>query len=466
MNLKNILTTLLLICCFQGMFSQSLQSAHHLELKKSTNYHQIMPAPKANARGLIVFATDKTSVTALRYTSVLYYTDSLTTDRPDIYEYDQIVGYSYNAEGQPSVYWAGVDHKKIQETYFDFEAKTVTDYFYELPLKDEEVLIIFSENNSFFIVTLPKLGSKLKLYIFNQGKYVQRTLDFSKFSFTDAGNKAISFNKLLDSYPLQKIEQDSYTPLPDTAGKLKFYVTAGTIAFTFSHNPAFTQLFTIDTATYAITEKIIPQTALKDAKTNAFLHNGNLYQVALNRDEIALSRTNIDSVQDTKTLKAGAEETIGFKNSPLLEQSNNRQNEFKNTKKFLRRANGGDAAVSVYQTPNDLLVVAGAVRYVVPAENVVMGVAAMAAAGIDPSEIFPQDIQTIYFESLFNDDFNIKDVPQQRLAADYIGQYLAQNERNISLQSIFKYDYYYVLAYYDARAKKYILVRFEDDFVR
>ncbi len=138
--------------------------------------------------------------------------------------------------------------------------------------------------------------------------------------------------------------------------------------------------------------------------------------------------------------KVGDKDTITFKNSPLLQQTDGRAGrEFKNTKKFLRRANNGDAAISVYQTPNDILVVTGAIRYLVPAENVVMGFAAMAAAGIDPSEIFPQNTQTVYFESLFDGNFNHKQLPQQRLAADYIGQYFAENGKNISLETVFHF---------------------------
>ncbi len=466
MNFKNILTALLVACCIQGVFAQAVLSSHNLDLKKLRDYHEIMPAPEANDHGRAVFAADKTTVTALRYTRVLYYSDSLAAPRPDEDEYDFMAGYSYDPNGQPSVYWASSNMKKMQEMHFNFESKKVTEYFYEFPFKDEDIISTFSENNSFYIITLPKLGAKLKLYIFNEGRYVQRMLDFSKFSFTDRNDKPASFNRLIDQYALQKVETGTYIQLPVTSSKIKLYVTGQDIVLSFNHNPSFTQLFTIDAATYSVTERIIPQVELKDGKANSFLLGENLYQVILNKGALALSRTNIDSLPLTKTLKAGAEEVIAFKNSGLLEQrENNRGGEFKSTKKFLRRANGGEAAISVYQTPNDLLVVTGAIREVVPAENVVMGVAMMAAAGIDPSSMFPANIQILYFESLFDDHFNHKPLPQQRLAADYIGQYMAQNEKNISLQTVFKYDYYYVMGYYDARAKEYILVKFQDDFV-
>jgi hypothetical protein len=465
MNFKNILTTLLIICCFQGIVGQSVLSTRNLELKKGRDYQEIVAAPEANYHGLTVFAGDKTGVTALRYTRVLYYADSLAAVRPDVNEYDLLAGYSYDTDGQPSAYWASNNLKKLQEVHFDFTAKAVTNYYYELPFKDEDVVTSFSENNSFYIITLPKLGARLKLYIFNQGRYVQRTLDFSKFSFTDADGNATSFTRLLKNYALQKTETGTYNPLPATVSKLKLYATKEAITLSFNQNPAQTQLFTIDAQTYVITEKVVKQIALKDGKSNSFLYGQDLYQVVLNKEELALSRVNLDSLQNTKTLKAGAEDNISFKNSALIEQTNNRQSEYKNTKRFLRRARGGDAAVSVYQTPNDLLVVTGAIRYIVPAENVAMGIAMMAAAGVDPSEMFPPDVQIIYFESLFDNDFNHKPLPQQRLAADYIGQYTAQNERNISLQTVFKYDYYYVMGYYDVKAKKYVLVKFQDDFV-
>lgn len=465
MNLKNILTTLLFVFFLHNGFSQSILSVHDLELKKLDSYHEIVPAPEAKSRALVVFAADRATVIALRYTSVLYYTDSLVTERPDEEDYDYIAGYSYDTNRQPSAYWVKNDFKKIQEIRFDFEKKAVSDYFYELPFKDEEIITTFSENNSFYIVALPKLGSKLKLYIFNNGRYVMRTVDFSEFNFTDADNNKASFNRLFDYYTLQKIDKGGYNPLPATVSKLKLYVTEDALTFSFNQNPLHTQLLRLDLESYAVTEKIVPQVQMEDAKSNSFLLGRHLYQVAFNRDEIALSRTHLDSLHSMRLLRAGREQVIGFKNSDLLIQmEDNRQGTFKNTKKFLRRANGGSAAISVYQTPNDLLVVAGAIRYIVPAQNAVIGVA-MATAGIDSSELFPPDIQTVYFESLFNDDFNHKPVPQERLAADYIGQYMAQYQRVISLQTVFKYDYYYVLGYYDAKAKKYVLVRFEDDFV-
>jgi hypothetical protein len=276
----------------------------------------------------------------------------------------------------------------------------------------------------------------------------------------------------LGEYTIQKIESDSYNPLPATAGKVKLYVSEKALQLTFDQNSLYTQIFTINTTNYGVTEKIIPQLVVKEGTSNSFLHDQKLYQVSLNEEELNLSATNIHTGEVLKTYEATKEDTISFKNSPLLEQTGDRRsNEFKNTKKFLRKAASGDAALSVYLTPNDVMVVTGTIRNVTPAGDLILGammtgatIATGAGSG-DMSGMFPGNTQTIYFESLFDDNFNHKPLPQQRLAADYIGQYIAGHEKAISLETVFPYDYYNVLGFYDAKAKKYVMVKFQDDFV-
>jgi len=472
MTIKKILTTLLISCCLQSAFSQSVLSVHDHELKKSRDYHEILTAPEAKNRGLVVFASDKNTVTALQYTRVLYYKDSLATERPDADEYQFMAGYSYNESGHPSAYWASPDFKKIQELHFNFETKTVTDYNFDLPFTDEEILSTFSRNNYFYILSLPKLGSKLKLYVFYEGRYLLRSLDFSAFTFKDTDNHPTTLSKLLGDYVVQKVESGTYNPLPATAGKIKLYVSEKAIQFTFDQNPLYTQVFTINTTNYSVTEKVVRQIVIKDGTANSFLHDQKLYQVSLNDEEISLSATNIVTGEILKTYEAGKDDTIAFKNSELLEQTADRRpGEFKNTKKFLRKAAQGEAAVSVYRTPNDIMVVTGTIRNIIPTGDLVLGVALSGAAiatGVgsgDMSAMFPGNTQTVYFESLFNDSFIHKPLPQTRLAADYIGQYIAGHQKSISLETVFPYDYYYVLGFYDSKAKKYVLVKFQDDFI-
>jgi len=470
MNLKKILTPLLLIVCLQGLFAQTLLSTQSLELKKPRDSQEILAAPEANNRGLTVFAADKNTVTALHYTRALFYKDSLVAPRPDS-DYEFMAGYSYTPDGSPQVYWASADYTKIQAVRYNFDDKTTADYFFEIPFKDEHLLTTFSNNNAFYMVTRIEKEDKLKFYEFTNDKYEAHTVDFSGYKFTDEDNVPTNFRRLLQDYPLQKIDSTAFNTMPNAVAKIKMYTAGSNILLTLDHNTGYTQLFTISTDTYAVTEKQVKQVVINDALTNSFYHSQRLYQLVLNEEQVSLSATDVATGEVIQQYKAGANDTITFKNSPLREQSGNkRPNEFKNTKRFLRRAASGDAAIAVYQTPNDLMVISGVLRNTVSAENVMLGIAVggmMVAGGYagDMSGLFDsENTESVYFESLFDQDFKHKPLPQQRLAADYLAQFINTHE-NMSLQTVFRFNYYFVLGYYDAKEKHFVLRKFEDDFV-
>lgn len=471
MTIKKILCCLIILCCLQPAFSQVVLSTHNHEMKKSGIYHDAMAAPEEQNHGLVVFAADKETVTALRYTRVLYYTDSLAAPRPGVNDYDMLAGYSYDENERPSAYWASVDFTKILEQRFDFDAADVTDYTFEMAYKDESILITFSDKNSFYIITKADKGSKLYAYVFNGGKYLKHPLDFSGFTFKNEDGKTVTLSGLLEQYGIHKMESPDFNPLAVTAGKIKLYLNKNGLQLTLDVNPGFTQLFNIST-NYSISEMTVPQKALEDGKSNSFVHDNKLYQVVLDKKELALTATNLLTGNELNTYRVGANDSIAFKNSDLLEQTDNKEAKvYKNTKKFLRKAAWGLPAVSVYKTPEDILVVTGAIRQSVPAGEVVLGSVATVAmvatgTGVDGFGMFNDHNQSIYFESLFDESFNHKPLPQQRLAADYIGQYMYEHRKQISLQTVFSYDYYMVLGYYDVKAKTYVLVKFQDDFVR
>jgi hypothetical protein len=471
MTIKKLLT-LIILCSLQPAFSQVVLSTHNLEMKKSGIYHDAMAAPEAKDRGLVVFAADKENVTALRYTRVLYYADSLAAPRPGVNDYDMMAGYSYDENQRPSAYWANVDFTKILEQRFDFDAADVTDYAFDMTYKDESIVITFSDNNSFYIITKSNKGSKLYVYVFNGGKYLKHPLDFSGFTIKNDKDKAVTLSGLLEQYGLQKMESPDFNPLAVTAEKIKLYLNEDAMQLTLDVNPGFTQVFTINSSNYSISELIVPQKVLEKGNSNSFIHSKKLYQVVLDKKELSLTATDLTSGSELNTYRVGADATITFKNSDLLEQTDNKTGKvYKNTKKFLRKAAWGLPAVTVYKTPEDFLVVTGAIRQSVPAGEVVLGSVATVAmvatgTGVDGFGMFNDHIQSIYFESLFDEGFNHKPLPQQRLASDYLGQYMYEHRKEIAKQTIFSYDYYMVLGYYDVKAEKYVLVKFQDDSLR
>ncbi|WP_131450766.1 hypothetical protein [Flavobacterium subsaxonicum] len=468
--MKKILTVLLVVGCFNGLMAQVMVSAHYLDLKKSKAHHEALAAKEANNGQLVVFASDKNTLTALQYNRALFYKDSISTPRPDA-AYEVMAGYSFNADGNPQVYWANHDYSKITALSFNFATKAVATTAMRLPIQEETVLTTFSENNSYYILTLPKEGEKLHLYIFNDGKYQVKTLDFSAFEFYDPENDVTKLNDLLRDYSFQKVESNAFNALPVAGSKIKLYVSPENMVLTLDHHPAVTQVFTIDTA-FAIKERLISQATLKQlGKSNSFYANQKLYQLKFNDDEIVMSAKDLATGRLLRSYTAGKEDTLTFTNSPLLIQTGNKPAaEFKSTKKWLSKAAQGSPAITVYQTPDDLMVVAGGLRNVVSTGDAILAVALTGAVvmnggyGGDGLGLFDsENVQSVYFESLFDDNFQYRPYQQTSLAIDHIGQFIGGN-KNISLETVIPYNGYYILGFYDAKAKKYVLLKFEDDY--
>ncbi|MEL1246359.1 hypothetical protein AAEO56_18950 [Flavobacterium sp. DGU11] len=461
--MKKILAVLLLLAFHTGQAQIPLFSTT-LELKRGTDYHQSLAATDTAYSQFAVFISDKESLKALRLNGALFFKDSLTTTRP-VKDYDFMAGYSFT-NGKPGVYWASADLKKLQGLYFDFENSTVGRANFEMPYaEDEEILTTFSEYNSFYILTLPAKKDELKCYIFNKGTYTIKTIDFSGFAFTNEKSKKTTLNALISYYSLQKIEAHGFTDLATSSQKIKLYALKDSFLLTLDHNPGYTQIFTINNEDYTITQKIYTHSVLTEsADANSFYIEGKLYQLKLNNEEIALTATTLSNTADSKNYHATAEETIGFKNSPLLSQTgNDSPDEFRDTKKFLRRAGSSGIAISVYRTPDDLLVTAGGVRTILPAGDVILGAGLVLAGG--SSDMFGDghELQTNYFESLFDDAFNHRPYVLPTLAIDNIGRYTGGN-KNLTLQTVTPFKGSYILGFYDTKARRYLLRKFDDEF--
>lgn len=99
--------------------------------------------------------------------------------------------------------------------------------------------------------------------------------------------------------------------------------------------------------------------------------------------------------------------------------------------------------------------------------GIASGVGTIATGG---STFFADDfmydglLQVNYFETHLDPKSQYLKREQEVLATDYIGQFLDQN-KDATLASSFKFKDHYILGYYDSKAKKYVLRKFQDDFI-
>ncbi len=449
---------LLLLLTSWHSIGQIQMTATKTGLHKREGQHQALMATDTANSQIVAYLADKEQVKVLRYNRAVFFKDSLVTKRPAS-EFLAMEGYSFDGN-KAAVYWRDEYLKKIEGIYFDFETKAVTKRQFKFTYgTNEDRMFTFSENNSFHLLTLLPNG-KLRFSIFNGTGYIDKVADFSSFHIVGADNKKTSLNYLIKQYGLQKVETKTFNSLVDAGNKIKFYVLPDKMLLTLDNNREFTQVFTIDPNTFEVSSKSIPQTGYeKGADTNSFYLNGRLYRILLTKNQIRLSAVSIETGEELKSYTAGKKDAITFKNSPLYTERGigAPASELESTEKFLRKANGEGAALSVYRTPDDLLITAGSARTIKPAENIVIG---MIASGSDLGDV--EDIRTTYFESLFDESFEHRPDSPKPLAIDYIGAFKQNNKKLAYLYTIIPFKEYYILGYYNKISQCFVLEKYED----
>lgn len=464
--MRKLLFTIFALTSFTASFAQTLLASHPLELKKSRNNHQILNAVNAKNQ-VFAFASDKETVKVLKFSPYLFFSDSLSVSRPEK-DYEFMAGYSFENNENPTIYWASENFKKIASVSINLENKTSKTANFQFDFKDESILNTFSENNSFYVLTLPKKQDKLKFYVFNNSQVTEKTVDFSPYKFTDSEGKPNTFYGLISEESLEMVDTKTLNPLFKAVSKSKMYVSQNKMILTFD-STAKTQILEIDLNNFTISEKNIPQQILAKSagKTNSYYYQDKLFTLKANEEELSIAAIDLNTQQVLKKYYADTKDTISFRNSPLFSQTGSQKGRImKNSKKFLQRLNASEIAISVYKTPNAFMVTVGGVRSVASTGDMILGITAGAAFiatgnGGDVGGLFDgNNLQSTYFEGLFDENFEHKNIEQQPLGADAISQFL--NENDVTLQSVFPFKNYYILSYYDSKKKEFVMRKFED----
>lgn len=453
------LLLLFLLASFSATAQKQLASTK-TSLHKNEYRHQAFMAADADNSKIAVYLADKEKLKVLRYNDTVFFTDSLVTKRP-AREFLGMEGYSFNGE-KATVYWGDQWLNKIEAVDFDFETKNVTKKQFKFTYGvNEDRLVSFSENNSFYLLTLLPKG-KLRFSIFNGTQYVDKVADFSSFHIVGADNKKTSLNYLIKEFGFHKTDARQYNALMDAGNTIKLYVLPDRMVLTLDNNPEFTQVFTINPDTFAVTEKRIPQAGNeKGADANSYYFEGRLYRILLTDDLIRLSVASVATGAELGSHSAKKTEAITFKNTSLYTERGvgAKASELENTEKFLKKARGEGAAIAVYGTPDEILVSAGATRIIKPFEQ---GLITTMIMGEDADPEDYEDIRTTYFESVFDGDFNHIEGALSPLAIDFINEFTVKMKGWTSMRTIMPFKDFYILGYYNKLAKSYVLEKYMD----
>ena len=452
-------------------FSQTVLATHPLELRKAKTYKQIITAENTNTHELFVFATDKDTLSILKYNNALFLSNQYALARPDI-DYIVLAGYSFNDQGNPTLYWSSVDSKKMLAVLYDLGSKTSTTLEYEIPLLKESIISKFQENNTFYILTQKENEQKLVLYVFKNDKKEEKILDFTSFKFQNKNTEVLTLNQVLEVCPIEPIAPNEFNPLFKGTQKTKMYVLKNRLLLTLDHNYKETQTFDVDLTTFKIEEKkfLQPITKKQTGSSNSYYHESKLYQLTINEDELLFDIKDYQTSGNVKSFVVAKTDTIPFKNSPLWIQTNGQKpRELKNTNKFLQRLLFLDVGLTVYKTPKAIMITLGGTNDGINNQNdLSLGLNA-AFSGNFVEVAFDllnnSGPTTVYFESAFDKKLQNNKPEQDPIAVDFISLFVQEHDE-VTLANTFRYKNYYILGYYDNYAKQYTMRKFTDGYER
>lgn len=296
------------------------------DLKNSKENNQILNVENVRTHDVFVFATDEKSITILKYNSALFLTDQYTGSLINS-DCKSLIGYSFSEDGNPTLYWSSEGFRSVLVIKYCLESKTYKILNFNFPFLSQYVVTQFQINNLFYILSIDKSKQTLIVYTFKNGNAEQKIFDFSSFKFQNQNTQFLTFNQIIKQNPIEKIEVDDYNPLFKSTKKSKVYMLKDRIILTLDHNSKKTQVFDINLETNDLNEKNFTQSSIQEPKTisNSFYQDGKLYQINASKSELLLDIKDYDTSQTIKSVKVSKNETIPFKNSPLIIQKDNRK---------------------------------------------------------------------------------------------------------------------------------------------
>ena len=459
---------------------ERLRSLDAIVVSPTSNYkfsnknNQILHVENEDTHEVFVFIKDSEKITILKYNRALFLNSEYVFPLQNL-EDVQLTGCSFSKNGNPNLYLSpNLPGNKAPLAFiltlkFDLENKTHTLYSTKLPATDV-VVTTFQMNNSFHILAQHRMMQALIVYSFEEPKVAKKVFDLSSFTFQDKNGKMQNFNSLTKAYPIEKMDVNDYNLLDKTAQKSKVYIQNNHIVLTLDYTPKNTQAFDLNLENGHLTEKNFSQSILQDAKkkSNSFYHRGKLYQINASESELSLDIKDFNSGETLKNSRILNESDQDFKNIPLFIQKDSRKpKDIKKPKRFLQHLNDLDVGLTVYNTKRKTYISIGGIPMAVNKENLFQAKAHYNSflddefSDIDFEPIY--HFKYAYFESILDQNLELVARDRPPLALDKLSYFLSKNKK-IVLSNSFKLKEDYILGYYDAKAKKYVMRKFTDGF--
>ncbi|WP_298502879.1 hypothetical protein [uncultured Maribacter sp.] len=407
-------------------------------------------------------------------------------------KYKEIIGKSVFFNKDYTLFLTNKLRNKFATVSFSFETGDSEFNELKLDLTNQKFLQTAHYKNALYIITIGNNSSTLYLYKYENNLIPEKkVINLSKKAFKNVKGKQVFLYDLLiggqgqftlnDKINLVKIQEDNPNSLEVTSNFSKMYIRDNKVVFTFDENKEYTQIVSVNLDTYESTrrtiEKPLKRTLEKKKRNNTFVYGKNIYTISATSRLVALHAKNYSSGEEYKNHWALVTDSIYFKNSEIVQTggmySNYRELKGpKGTKKFIRKINGGNLAISVYKNDTNYTVTYGGIQEINRGGGMMMmpmgmgvPVANVGAVSfyVNPTAFAFEGYSTsraVSIKALFDESFNHLngEIPQN--VFDKIKEYRKENRVDTKGETIFKYNGRYVLGFYDSWKRKYELVMF------
>ncbi len=338
-----------------------------------------------------------------------------------------------------------------------------------IDLKKELTINYFNDNDIFYLLSIVKGSSILKLYSFNiDSDVLVKTIDLSIESFSDFNSSF--YNLFLGPYGAEKTSKvisGEPTSLEIASTENKAYFKDGIITLTTDFSDKYTYLVNINVKdrTHSIEEyenKNINRQELR-AKSNSFIFDKYFFHVYSTTKRLVLDIYDRKTKNLVKELKIDEQDPISFINTPIILEGGDfkKYRELERNTQFLRKVTKSNLGVAVYKQNENYVLTIGSSEKIQQSQFVIMGGALggfIGGALIASFNMYSKTKSTRVI-GVFDFEYNhiTGEVPLNGF--DRINEYTKDFKR-VQLESIFKHGDDYIWGCFYKSTGDYRFVKF------
>ncbi|MGB3590741.1 MAG: hypothetical protein WBA16_03565 [Nonlabens sp.] len=418
--------------------------------------------------------------------------EDIVLKMPRLGNFEEFITTIVNEDHSVSLIFANSRKSKFAQLKYDPINGRVALEKSAFELKKETYLHGLTYNRKFYILSL-NLQRQLVLHEIEKGAENDQTVfptqDYEYHPYSSSNSQFIhkalktKSQRSIGYTTLQVLEEDLPNSIEQVSTSSKLLVKGGSLILSIDLDRKRTDVFTIslEDKTMSIKSYDHAVDGLNEDgtfKSNSYLHEGLLYQVAVSSERMLFKVTDAETSEKLKMLTVNKQDSIiPFANTPITQLGGAYANyrELDKPKQLLRKMKNSNPGISVHRVNNELEVTIGGTKEAENAGLFIAGVVMGAATGVMLGGNNNMDFgyysnpyfmsynagvnsKSVYIISLFDGNLQHLDVEVVDNIWDKIDLY-TDNIKPFQVD-IFNHRDTIYYSYYNRKTDEYILVRF------